>query len=59
LLNAYLALGPANLKGFRYEVFGKNLANQGYYQTIAGNGPSPQGLVGDPRTYGVRAAYSW
>jgi iron complex outermembrane recepter protein len=59
LLNAYLGFGRASLKGFRYEVFGKNLANQGYYQTIAGNGPSPLGLVGDPRTYGVRAAYSW
>ncbi|MBL4801592.1 MAG: TonB-dependent receptor [Emcibacter sp.] len=59
LINANLGFGSSEDGGWQFEVFGKNLANRGYYQIVAGNGPAPGAIVGDPRTFGVRVRMGW
>ena len=55
LVNAYLGFSPSAKDIWRLELFGKNLTDRKYFQVIAGNGFTPGGIVGDPRTYGIRA----
>ena len=35
------------------QLWGKNLANKGYFITTAANGNAPSGLIAAPRTFGV------
>ena len=57
LFNANLTFGPD--KGWKAEAFIRNIANKKYYVIVAGNGFTPGAIAGDPRTYGVRASFSW
>jgi iron complex outermembrane receptor protein len=57
LLNASIGIGEDN--GWRLEAFGRNLTDKKFYSFLAGNGLVPGGVVGDPRTYGIRASYKW
>jgi iron complex outermembrane receptor protein len=59
LLNASIGAGPNAATGWKLELSGRNLLDEEYYQTISGNGLAPGAIVGDPRTYGIRATYSW
>jgi iron complex outermembrane receptor protein len=59
LLNANVGFGAADGEGWKIELYGKNLADTEYYQTVSGNGLVPGAIVGDPRTYGVRVSRSW
>ncbi len=59
LLNASLGFGPDKARSWTLELFARNLTDKKYYQTISGNGLAPGAIVGDPRTYGVRATVSW
>lgn len=58
LVNANMSFGPAG-KGWQVGLYGRNLTNAKYYQTISGNGFVPGGIVGDPRTYGARVGFDW
>jgi iron complex outermembrane recepter protein len=57
LLNASIGIGPDT--GWKVEAFVKNATDTKYYQVIAGNGIATGGIVGDPRTYGVRVGFSF
>lgn len=57
LLNANVGFGP--LTGWKVEAFVKNALDRKYYQVISGSGSEPAGIVGDPRTYGVRLGYTF
>ncbi|MDA5194445.1 TonB-dependent receptor [Govanella unica] len=59
LFNANISISPSDAGGWKLELYGKNLANEKYYQVVSGNGMAPGGIVGDPRTYGIRASYNW
>jgi iron complex outermembrane recepter protein len=59
LLNASLGLGSSGITGWRAEIFGRNLTDKGYYQTIAASSVTVNGLVGDPRTYGLQLNWHW
>ena len=58
LLNAHVGV---TLPGdnWRLELYGKNLTDQGYLLSTSASGVVPEGLAGDPRTYGVRISYNW
>jgi iron complex outermembrane receptor protein len=57
LVNASLGYGQD--RGWRLEAYIRNLFDKGYYQTVSGNGLAPGGIVGDPRTFGLRASFDW
>jgi iron complex outermembrane receptor protein len=57
LFNANIGFGEEH--GWRLEAFGRNLTDKKYYSFLAGNGIAPGGVVGDPRTYGIRASFQW
>jgi iron complex outermembrane receptor protein len=59
LLNANVGFGTADGEGWKIELYGKNLTDVEYYQTVSGNGLVPGAIVGDPRTYGVRVTFGW
>lgn len=57
LVNAFAGY---NTNGnWQVQLYGKNLANKGYYITTAANGLVPGGFVGAPRTFGIRVSYSF
>jgi iron complex outermembrane receptor protein len=58
LLNANINFGPPG-EGWQVGLWGRNLTNAHYYQTVSGNGLAPGAIVGDPLTYGVRLGFSW
>jgi iron complex outermembrane receptor protein len=57
LFNANIGVGPD--RGWKLELFVNNLADKKYYVIVAGNGLAPGAIVGEPRTYGIRAGYTW
>jgi iron complex outermembrane receptor protein len=59
LLNGNIRFSPLDNSGWEIGLFGRNLTDEDYYQTVSGNGIVPGGIVGDPRTYGVRVGVSW
>ncbi len=59
LLNGNITLSPVNLEGWEISLFGRNLLDERYYQTVSGNGIVPGGIVGAPSTYGIRLGYEW
>jgi outer membrane receptor protein involved in Fe transport len=44
---------------WKVQLYGKNLADKGYYITTAANGNVPGGFVGAPRIFGIRVGYSF
>jgi iron complex outermembrane recepter protein len=58
LINGQIGIGGAD-RAWRVQVWGKNLADRKYYLTTSAAGVTPDGLVGDPRTFGVRLSHSW
>jgi iron complex outermembrane receptor protein len=57
LLNAFVSISPSD--NWTFQVWGRNLTNEGYYVTVSASGVTVNGLVGDPRTFGVRLLRSW
>jgi len=58
LFNAHIVFAlPRN--NWRLELFGKNLTNKGYLLATSASAIVPNGLAGDPRTYGARISYHW
>ena len=57
LFNANLSFGPSGKDAWRVELFAKNFTDKKYYQVISGSGQVPGGIIGDPRTYGIRVGY--
>ena len=58
LVNMNLTLTPSN-KVWSAELFIRNLANRTYYTTEAGSGTVPDGVGGDPRTFGMTVTRNW
>jgi len=52
LVNAFVGYNSADHL-WQTQLWGKNLANKGYFITTAANGNAPSGLIGAPRTFGV------
>lgn len=58
ILNANLSFGQDG-EGWELGIWGRNITNTKYDQTVAGNGVVPGAIVGDPMTWGVRFGFSW
>jgi iron complex outermembrane receptor protein len=58
LVNAQVGLGGAGA-AWRAQLWGKNLADTKYYVITSASGVTPNGLAGDPRTYGLRVIFDW
>ena len=58
LLNAHLGFTSPDRK-WEVEFYGKNLTDKGYFIDISASAIVPEGLAGDPRTYGVRVSRSF
>jgi iron complex outermembrane receptor protein len=52
LVNAFIGYDTADHL-WQTQLWGKNLANKGYFITTAANGNAPSGLIAAPRTFGV------
>jgi iron complex outermembrane recepter protein len=52
LFNAFIGYNSAD-RLWQTQLWGKNLADKGYFITTAANGNAPSGLIGAPRTFGI------
>jgi iron complex outermembrane recepter protein len=59
LLDAHVSFAPAAVTGARVVVWGRNLTNKPYLQSVLESQIADQASFGDPRTYGVRLEYSF
>ena len=57
LLDGELSFAPAGMKGARLVLWGKNLTNKTYLQSVLESQLGDAGSYADPRTYGVRLEY--
>jgi iron complex outermembrane receptor protein len=57
LLAASIGYQPSHAN-WRVSLWGKNLTDTGYYTTIGAVGPVTAGHPGDPRTFGIKIAWS-
>jgi iron complex outermembrane receptor protein len=59
LVDAELSFAPARIPGLRLVLWGKNLTNKAYLQSVLESQLADEASYGDPRTYGVRAEFSF
>ncbi len=59
LVNAELSFVPASVPGLRVALYGKNLSDHDYIQSTLPTGFSDSTSWSPPRTYGVRAEFSF
>ena len=59
LLDAELSYAPDGLNGVRLVLWGKNLTNKAYLQSVLTSQFVNGGSFADPRTYGVRAEFKF
>lgn len=59
LLDAELSFSPANIRGLRLSIYGKNLTDHDYLQSVLQSQLADQGSYADPRTYGIRAEFGF
>ena len=59
LLDAQLSFKPDFLKGLRIVVWGKNLTNKAYFQSVLSSTFVQGASYADPRTFGVRGEFTF
>ncbi len=59
LLDAELSFAPSAVPGLRVVLWGKNLTNKAYLQSVLESALADASSYGDPRTYGVRAEFKF
>jgi iron complex outermembrane receptor protein len=58
LVNAQLGVDDL-AQAWRVQLWAKNLADTKYYVITSASGVTPNGLAGDPRTFGIRLSRTW
>jgi iron complex outermembrane receptor protein len=59
LVDSELSFAPAGVPGLRFVVWGKNLTNRAVLQMALSSQISDQSSYAEPRTYGIRAEFSF
>jgi iron complex outermembrane receptor protein len=59
LVDAEISFSPTALPGAKVSVWGKNLTNHDYLQSVLESQIGDAGSYSDPRTYGVRLEYQF
>lgn len=59
LVNGQLGMRGGPARAWSAQLWVRNLTDAKYYVTTAASGVTPNGLAGDPRTFGVRLTYTW
>jgi iron complex outermembrane receptor protein len=59
LLDSELSFAPSGIEGLRFVLYGRNLTNKAYYQSVLTSQFVQGGSYADPRTYGARVEFSF